>query len=396
MESSIPHMEFGTLEEDAHRRDATINALSYNLRTGIVEDHTGFGLNDLAAGVIRTPSCPCETFNDDPLRVLRLIRFAAQLGFRIEQVTMDAMRDMEIPEQLCTKVSHERVEAELKKILKGPNTLSAFQLIHELYLYGAVFFHHLPWCPEYEDDKTTWLLAQWGQNHAKTEGLLQVWGGKDAEQSHWARAFETVAFLLSGAPKPLREILLQPESLEDIWMLTAFVPLGRDWIGFSLLAGRGVKVPEFVSRSRKNEDAIHESMRQVNGDFDGDLFSPGRLSRGTLGALIRACGRSWRLQVLYALLLDDFEYMHGKERLTWLERWSRFVEYISEQRLEDAPYVKPILNGHDILSLYGRKKGGPMMQDALNDLMEWQFDHENATKEEAMEWMLTRKEMYPF
>ncbi|RLL98481.1 hypothetical protein CFD26_102128 [Aspergillus turcosus] len=391
-EGSILQMEFGTPEEDAHRRDVTINALFYNLNTGIIEDHTGFGLNDLAAGVIRTPSCPSEAFDDDPLRVLRLIRLATQLGFRINQETIDAMRVAERPEQLCTKVSRQRVEAELMKILKGPNTLSAFQLIHDLYLYGAVFLQWLPWCADDEDDKTTWFLAQWGQNYAKSKGLLQVWGGKDDYQSPWARAFETVAFLLSGGPKPLRDILLQPEKLEDIWMLTGFVPLGLDWIGFALLPGRGVKVPEFVSPSRKNEHAIRDYMREVNGD----LFSPERPSRGTLGALIRACGRSWRLQVLYALLMDDFEYMHGKERLAWLERWSRFVEYISEQRLENAPYIKPILNGHDILSLYGREKGGPMMQDALNDLMEWQFDHEDATKEEAMEWMLTRKEMYPF
>ncbi|KAG2005321.1 hypothetical protein GB937_008864 [Aspergillus fischeri] len=89
-------MEFGTPEEDAHRRDATINALFYNLDTGIVEDHTGLGLHDLAAGVIRTPSCPFEAVGEDPLRILQLIRFAAQLGFRIERETMNAMRAVEL------------------------------------------------------------------------------------------------------------------------------------------------------------------------------------------------------------------------------------------------------------------------------------------------------------
>ncbi|RHZ47218.1 uncharacterized protein CDV56_101244 [Aspergillus thermomutatus] len=69
-ESRIPRMEFGTPEEDAHRRDATINALFYSLNTGIVEDHTGLGLHDLAAGVIRTPSSPFDAFDDDPLRIL--------------------------------------------------------------------------------------------------------------------------------------------------------------------------------------------------------------------------------------------------------------------------------------------------------------------------------------
>lgn len=392
-ESRIPQMEFGSPEEDAHRRDATINALFYNLKTAIVEDHTGHGLYDLAAGVIRTPSCPFMTFDDDPLRILRLIRIAAQLGFRIEQETMNAMRHVERPEQLCTKVSRPRVEAELRKILKGPNTLSALQLIHELHLYEPVFFHEVPVT---ETASAIWLLRKWSQDEdEEAKALLRQWSWKAPCESHWARAFETVAFLLNEGPNALRDILLQPENIEDVWMLTAFVPDRPVWDYESAM--RAAKVPEIVSRSMKNEDAIHDYMCEVNGVFNGDWFSPVRLSRGTLGAFIRVCGRSWRLQVLYALLQDDvWGKRYGKERLAKIERWSRFVEYISEQRLENAPYIKPILNGHDILSLYGREKGGPMMQDALNDLMEWQFDHEDATKEEAMEWMLTRKEMYPF
>jgi tRNA nucleotidyltransferase (CCA-adding enzyme) len=62
----IPQMEFGTPAEDAHRRDATINALFYNLKTGIIEDHTELGLHDLAAGVIRTPSSPSKSLMMTP------------------------------------------------------------------------------------------------------------------------------------------------------------------------------------------------------------------------------------------------------------------------------------------------------------------------------------------
>jgi hypothetical protein len=63
-------------------------------------------------------------------------------------------------------------------------------------------------------------------------------------------------------------------------------------------------------------------------------------------------------------------------------------------KLEDAPYVKLVLNGNDILALYGLEKGGPFMQQALDDLLVWQFSHENATKENAVEWMLTQRDMY--
>jgi hypothetical protein len=371
-ECRIPQMEFGTPEEDAHRRDATINALFYNLKTGIVEDHTGLGLHDLASGVIRTPYCPFEAISDDPIRILRLIRFAAQLGFRIERETMNAMRVVELRQQLCTMVSRQRVEAELIKILRGKNAFSAFQLMHELHLYNPVFYDALP-CAE--DERPSWVLwhTEWyGPRHAE-----------------WARVFETVALLLSGGPNTLRNILLQPEKMEDIWMLTAFVPM--DIGQLDDLAEREVKFPGFVSQAMRNYHRIQHYMREVTADGS---FT-GKLPRGTLGLLIRTCGRAWRLQVLFAILKDDVDQLrYGIEKMSWLKQWSRFVEYISEEKLEDAPFVKPILNGHDILALYDLEKGGPFMQQALDDLLVWQFTHENATKEDAMEWMLTQRDMY--
>lgn len=99
--------------------------------------------------------------------------------------------------------------------------------------------------------------------------------------------------------------------------------------------------------------------------------------------------------MLYALLKDDVRQMrYGNEKLALIEQWSRFVEHIIEQKLEDAFYVKPMLNGHELLALFKLERGGPFMQEALDDLLEWQFNHENATKEEAMKWMLSQRENY--
>ncbi|CAL5229640.1 g13004 [Coccomyxa viridis] len=84
--SRIPTMEFGTPEQDALRRDLTINSLFYNINTREVEDFTGKGLDDLLEHrLIRTPLPPSETFRDDPLRVLRAIRFGARFGFRLDE-----------------------------------------------------------------------------------------------------------------------------------------------------------------------------------------------------------------------------------------------------------------------------------------------------------------------
>jgi tRNA nucleotidyltransferase/poly(A) polymerase len=111
-------MEFGTAEEDALRRDATVNALFYNLQTDQVEDFTG-GLRDMEKKLIRTPLEPFQTFMDDPLRVLRLIRFASRLGFSIDPAAEAVMGDPRVTEALKLKISRERIGIELEKMLKG-------------------------------------------------------------------------------------------------------------------------------------------------------------------------------------------------------------------------------------------------------------------------------------
>lgn len=117
-DSRNPIMEFGTAREDALRRDATINALFYNIHSDEVEDFTE-GLKDLNAMRIRTPLEPKTTFMDDPLRVLRLIRFASRLNFRIDADCEAVMSDPAVMEALKVKISRERVGVELGKMLAG-------------------------------------------------------------------------------------------------------------------------------------------------------------------------------------------------------------------------------------------------------------------------------------
>jgi tRNA nucleotidyltransferase (CCA-adding enzyme) len=93
-DSRIPEkMDIGTPKEDAERRDLTINSLFYNLHTELVEDFTGKGIEDIKNGVIRTPLDPMMTFKDDPLRVLRAVRFAAKLDFKITAEVKAAIMD---------------------------------------------------------------------------------------------------------------------------------------------------------------------------------------------------------------------------------------------------------------------------------------------------------------
>ena len=118
-DSRNPQMGFGTPIEDALRRDANVNAMFYNIHTSSLEDFTGRGLEDIRQRLLRTPLPPYQTFKDDPLRVLRLIRFASRLGYSIDEETEIAMRNEDIKLALRAKISPERVGTEIEKTLKG-------------------------------------------------------------------------------------------------------------------------------------------------------------------------------------------------------------------------------------------------------------------------------------
>jgi tRNA nucleotidyltransferase (CCA-adding enzyme) len=105
-DSRIPdQVQLGTPEEDALRRDLTINSLFYNVHTRQVEDYTGRGLSDLASKVARTPLPPKQTFEDDPLRVLRCIRFASRFDLSVAEEVTDAIKLPEIQVRSPTESS---------------------------------------------------------------------------------------------------------------------------------------------------------------------------------------------------------------------------------------------------------------------------------------------------
>lgn len=111
-DSRIPTTEPGTPKEDAQRRDLTINALFYNIHTQKVEDYVG-GLRDLEVKSARTPIDPVKTFMDDPLRILRIIRFATRFDLAISEDIYQAAIRKDVQEALDKKVSRERVWKEM-------------------------------------------------------------------------------------------------------------------------------------------------------------------------------------------------------------------------------------------------------------------------------------------
>ncbi|MEM7813212.1 MAG: CCA tRNA nucleotidyltransferase [Planctomycetota bacterium] len=126
---------FATPEEDARRRDFTINGLFMDPATGEVIDHVG-GRDDLNAGVIRAIGDPRARMTEDKLRLLRAVRFAARMNFEIDPATADAIKAM--ADQI-TVVSGERIGDEIKKMLAAPNRRQAVEILTELRLFKILF-----------------------------------------------------------------------------------------------------------------------------------------------------------------------------------------------------------------------------------------------------------------
>jgi len=126
---------YGTLEQDVWRRDFTVNALYYDINDGSVIDYVG-GMDDLQQGVLKLIGDPEERYREDPVRMLRAVRFAAKLGFRIDAKSEAAIHELGF---LLDEVSPARLFDEFLKLMHGGVALETFELLRHFGLFQHLF-----------------------------------------------------------------------------------------------------------------------------------------------------------------------------------------------------------------------------------------------------------------
>ncbi|CDH44957.1 MAG: polynucleotide adenylyltransferase PcnB [Candidatus Competibacteraceae bacterium] len=189
---------YGSIEEDAWRRDFTINALYYDINNFAVLDYVG-GMADLKAGLIRLIGDPAQHYHEDPVRLLRAVRFAAKLGFRFDPETEAPLHRLG---HLLDKIPPARLCDEILKLFLGGSALQTFELLRHYRLFGWLF------------PATERCLGHQQQHYPKTL-LIRALSSTDARLAKGQPI--NPAFLFAALLwEPLREQMRQLQAADDL------------------------------------------------------------------------------------------------------------------------------------------------------------------------------------
>lgn len=281
----IPVIKPGTPEEDAFRRDMTINALFYNIISDEIEDFTKLGLVDIKNKILRTPLDCFTTFMDDPLRILRFFRFHAKLNFDIHKDVFSVLVDERIRESFCKKVSYERIWKEICKMLNYENgylgllEMSRRDFIEPVFKEECGTFEQhsvfcnriLPVLPEITDEKHKMLLLLFIVVHAYKEEEIPNVLKDNLKTPNWMVKNSKTVVKGTGIVK----ILFGKNKDEELLQICAdfILQIGELWkITLIIFYGSGNKIEiekvlEFCKKCDLEKKCLHTKFKVDGNDF---------------------------------------------------------------------------------------------------------------------------------
>lgn len=400
-DSRVPIIECGTAEEDALRRDATLNALFYNVNKNKIEDLTCRGLSDLQAGLLRTPLQPLQTFLDDPLRVLRLIRFAAQFNFTIEPETLHAMTNLELKSALIHKISRERVGVELEKTLKSDNVPYGLRLINYVGLTPILF------------DSGTLRETIMKINEAKVVDDLRFQEAmvdrRIDEATQLFQLFRNFVYRDDSFGRIAYQILENSNTRKQFWLFVALQPYKGINVKISEkkkieLSYTEVVIKEGLRFGKSDYDLVAKLTKSTSDEFLHSHFKcPNETTRSELGSFIREFGDTFELSLVGNAFIDIIESTTVTEHIQTSPTFDGNIFYISEEAmdnvvknytallslietlsLQEVRELKPLVDGK-IISKTLQRKPGPWMRSVVDEVILWQLDHPEGTQETCLE-----------
>lgn len=334
------HVRFGTMEEDIRRRDFTINGMMYDPYSDRLVDLVG-GSQDLKLGLIRAIGDPRERFEEDRLRMVRAVRFAAQLGFTIEEGTFKAIRQQA---QTVTRIAWERIGDEITRILLEGGARQGLELLDETALLRAVL-------PEVEAMK----------------------GVEQSPDFHPEGDVFTHTLLMFGQLQHPTETLAYGCLLHDI-AKPACVKKEGERVTFYGHTEKGAEMAVEILKRLKRSRAVWERVSYLVKNHLRHTQAP----KMRLSTLKRFLGEEGIGELLELTRIDalsangDLSYYNFcKQKMTELQH--------------EEIHPESLLKGSDLIEM--GFSPGPIFQTILKAVEEAQLEGELRTKEEATEWV---------
>ena len=325
-ESRNPDVTPATFEQDLSRRDFTINAMAVDVRSPSEIIDLFHGREDLAAKRIRTPLDPETTFRDDPLRILRAIRFAARLGFTIDKKTLEALSGQH---ERLKIVARERINDEFFKILETNPPSRGLLLLHETGVLESIF-------PEIDALRG---VDQVGKHHHK-DVLLHTFQVVDKVAEQTLRADLRFAALVHDIGKPATKRF----DKEAGWTFH-----GHEHVGERMIRkmGKKYKLPDDLTQSTSRLVRLH--MRPINLQDEGVADSAIRRL---------AVQASDQLEDLLLICRADITSGNRQKVRRYLRDFDKMVERMKEidQKDQLRAFQSPI-RGDELMQRTGLPEG---------------------------------------
>ncbi|MBV2354829.1 CCA tRNA nucleotidyltransferase [Streptomyces sp. J2-1] len=343
--SRKPEVSYGdSIEEDLVRRDFTVNAMAVALPEKDFVDPHG-GLEDLAARVLRTPGTPEDSFSDDPLRMMRAARFAAQLDFEVAPEVVTAMTDMAARIEI---VSAERVRDELNKLILSAHPRKGLTLLVDTGLAG----HVLPELPA--------LRLESDEHHRH----------KDVYDHTLIVLEQAIALEQEGPDLVLRLSAL----LHDIGKprTRRFEEDGRVSFHHHEMVGAKMTKKRMTALKYSN-DLVKDVSRLVELHLRFHGYGAGEWTDSAVRRYVRDAGPL--LERLHKLTRSDCTTRNKRKAATLARAYDGLEERIAQlQEQEELDAIRPDLDGNQIMQILGVTPG-PVIGQAYKHLLELRLEH---------------------
>ncbi len=345
-DSRVPQMKMSNDPKvDAQRRDLTINALFYNINTGQIEDYVG-GLQDIKTMTLRTPLDPVKTFSDDPLRMLRVLRFNSRYpNANIDPSILSAMNDPGVQDAYRNKVSPERAGPEIMKLFGGMRPEESVRVLYQTGLDKTILnlpdfsnLHHHTMDQRNPNHKLNWLdhtlKVMKNLNQILSQNNIQ---GKDRSLALMASWFHDFGKLHPdiGKPKDNNPNHMTYHGHEDVSAQLSESFLKSIGIGADDRQIVNLIVQEHMVPHSYNKDWNKKQM----GKLRQKTTLPGKETKSDLWKFVM-----WHAQADAAAKSDDSKIEDFPD---YQERFNKMDEYMNA-----PPPMQPLIDGRRMIELF--------------------------------------------